>query len=141
MFQMIPHGVTGTQASRITKNKENRAVVSIFQSRLLNGQKLFGPFYVQLNYPGPGMLRPENGTYKTHVKCFKHTKIKISESQPGARNQEFQSFNVNENFENIENDPLNMMNNFCFHVYDQKSLFRGKKCQWFIFYSILLCEF
>ena len=28
-----------------------------------------------------------------------------------------------ENFENLINDPLNMLNNFCFHVYAQKSLF------------------
>ena len=36
--------------------------------------------------------------------------------------QEFQSLNVIENFENIETYPLNMLNNFCFHVYAQKSL-------------------
>ena len=28
-----------------------------------------------------------------------------------------------ENFENIKNDPWDMLNNFCFHVYAQKSLF------------------
>ena len=27
-----------------------------------------------------------------------------------------------ENFENIKNDPWDMLNNFCFHVYAQKSL-------------------
>ena len=34
--------------------------------------------------------------------------------------QEFQSFNVIENYENFENDPWDMMNNFCFHAYTQK---------------------
>ena len=29
----------------------------------------------------------------------------------------------NKNFENFENDPWDMLNNFCFHVYAQKSLF------------------
>ena len=28
-----------------------------------------------------------------------------------------------ENFENIKNDPWDMLNNFCFYVYAQKSLF------------------
>ena len=29
-----------------------------------------------------------------------------------------------ENFENIKNYPWDMLNNFCFHVYAQKSLFK-----------------
>ena len=44
----------------------------------------------------------------------------MSESQTGAGNQEFQSLNV------IENYPWDMLNNFCFHVYAQKSLFTGE---------------
>ena len=28
--------------------------------------------------------------------------------------------------QNIENDPWNMLNNFCFHVYAQKSMFIGE---------------
>ena len=31
-----------------------------------------------------------------------------------------------ENFENIKNDLWDMLNNFCFHVYAQKSLFIGQ---------------
>ena len=31
-----------------------------------------------------------------------------------------------ENFENIKNDPWDMLNNFCFYVYAQKSLFIGE---------------
>ena len=31
-----------------------------------------------------------------------------------------------ENFENIKNDPWDMLNNFCFHVYAQKSLIIGE---------------
>ena len=29
-----------------------------------------------------------------------------------------------ENFENVKKDPWDMLNNFCFHVYAQKSLFK-----------------
>ena len=32
-----------------------------------------------------------------------------------------------ENFENIQNDPWDMLNNFCFHVYAQKLLFIVEK--------------
>ncbi len=30
-----------------------------------------------------------------------------------------------ENFEKVKNDPWDMLNNFCFHVYAQTSLFIG----------------
>ena len=55
--------------------------------------------------------------------------IKISESQTGTGDQEFQSLNVIENF---ENDPWDMMNNFRFHVYAQKSLFVGESANAFL---------
>ena len=37
-------------------------------------------------------------------------------------------FRKPENFENMKNDPWDMLNNFCFHVYTQKrkSLFIGE---------------
>ena len=36
-----------------------------------------------------------------------------------------------ENFENIKNDHWDMLNNFCFHVYAQKSLFIAENCNGF----------
>ena len=36
-----------------------------------------------------------------------------------------------ENFENMKNDPWDMLNNFCFHVYAQKSLFIGQNVNGF----------
>ena len=36
-----------------------------------------------------------------------------------------------ENFENIKNDPWDMLNAFCFHVYAQKSLFLCENCNAF----------
>ena len=36
-----------------------------------------------------------------------------------------------ENFENIKNYPWDMLNNFCFHVYAQKSLFIGENVNGF----------
>ena len=36
-----------------------------------------------------------------------------------------------ENFENMKNDPWDMLNNFCFHVYAQKSLFIAENCNVF----------
>ena len=53
------------------------------------------------------------------------SQLKMSESQTGAGNQEFWSLNV-ENFQNIENYPWDLLNNFCFHVYCQNSLFIGE---------------
>ena len=38
---------------------------------------------------------------------------------------------VFENFENTKNDPWDMPNNFCFHVYAQKSLFIAENCNAF----------
>ena len=37
-----------------------------------------------------------------------------------------------ENFENLKNDPWDMLNNFCFHVYAQKSLFIGENVNAFL---------
>ena len=37
-----------------------------------------------------------------------------------------------ENFENMKNDPWDMLNNFCFHVYAQKSLFIGQNVNAFL---------
>ena len=59
---------------------------------------------------------------------------KIWMPEQKAGNQEFQCLTVIENlktwklenFENIKNYPWDMLNNFCFHVYAQKSLFRGE---------------
>ena len=62
----------------------------------------------------------------------------MSECQTKARNQEcFEKLeNLKtwkpENFENIKNDPWDMLNNFCFHLYAQKSLFiYSKIAMWF----------
>ena len=38
-----------------------------------------------------------------------------------------------ENFENIKNDLWDMLNNFCFHVYAQKSLFIGQNVNVFFY--------
>ena len=50
----------------------------------------------------------------------------MSESQTGAGNLKifkiFKIFEIFKKFVNIENDPRDMLNNFCFHVYAQKSL-------------------
>ena len=56
----------------------------------------------------------------------------MSESQTGAGNLKFfEIFEIFKNFEilnfvNIKNDPRDMLNNFCFHVYAQKLLFIDK---------------
>ena len=50
----------------------------------------------------------------------------MSESQTGAGNLKTLKTWKPENFENIKNDPWDMLNNFCFHVYAQKSLFIGQ---------------
>ena len=46
----------------------------------------------------------------------------------GDRNVEMKTWKPEtwklENFENIKNDPWDMLNNFCFYVYAQKSLFK-----------------
>ncbi len=42
-----------------------------------------------------------------------------------------------ENFENIKNDPWDMLNNFGFHVYAQKSLFIAENCNAFFYSSII----
>ena len=47
----------------------------------------------------------------------------MSESQTGAGNLKKLKTWKPEIFENIKNDPWYMLNNFCFHVYAQKSLF------------------
>ena len=52
----------------------------------------------------------------------------MSESQTGAGNLKILKL---ENFENIKNDPWDMLNNFCFHVYAQKSLFIAENCNVF----------
>ena len=50
-----------------------------------------------------------------------------------------------ENFENTKNDPWDMPNNFCFHVYAQKSLFIAENCNAFFLTSAsaasAACEF
>ena len=40
-----------------------------------------------------------------------------------------------ENFENIKNDLWDMLNNFCFHVYAQKSLFKAENVMVFIWHQ------
>ena len=40
------------------------------------------------------------------------------------------------NFVYIKNEPRDMLNNFCFHVYAQKSLFIGENVN--VFFDILL---
>ena len=49
---------------------------------------------------------------------------KMSESQTGAGNLKTLKTWQFENFENIKKDPWDMLNNFSFHVYAQKSLFK-----------------
>ena len=54
----------------------------------------------------------------------------MSESQTGAgnlKNLKLKFLDIFEilNFLNIKNDPRDMLNNFCFHAYAQKSLFIG----------------
>ena len=48
----------------------------------------------------------------------------------GDRNVEMKTWKPEtwklENFENIKNDPWDMLNNFCFYVYAQKSVFIGQ---------------
>ena len=58
----------------------------------------------------------------------------MSESQTGAGNLKiFEIFEIFEilNFVNIKNDPRDMLNNFCFHVYAQKSLFIAENYNFF----------
>ena len=43
-----------------------------------------------------------------------------------------------ENFENMKNDPWDMLNNFCFHVYAQKSLFIIENVNAFFYHSHLI---
>ena len=54
----------------------------------------------------------------------------------GDRNVEMKTWKPEtwklENFENIKNDPWDMLNNFCFHVYAQKSLFIAENCNAFL---------
>ena len=62
----------------------------------------------------------------------------MSECQTKAGNQEcFEKLeNLKtgklENFENIKNDPWDMLTNFCFHVHAQKSLFIVENCNAFL---------
>ena len=46
-----------------------------------------------------------------------------------------------ENFENIKNYPWDMLTNFCFQVYAQKSLFIGENDNEVCFTSSFPCEF
>ena len=63
----------------------------------------------------------------------------MSESQTGAGNlknlkklkKKFK-FLKNLNFVNIKNDPRDMLNKFCFHLYAQNSLFIGENCNGFL---------
>ena len=48
----------------------------------------------------------------------------MSERQTKAGNQE--CFAKLANLQNLQIDPWDMLNNFCFHVYAQKSLFIGE---------------
>ena len=43
-----------------------------------------------------------------------------------------------ENFENIKNDPWDMLNNFSFQVYAQKSLFKKLKNCNEVFFDIII---
>ena len=58
----------------------------------------------------PGML----------LKTWKLWKLENLEKLENLKTWKF------ENFENLKNDPWDMLNNFCFHVYAQKSLFIGE---------------
>ena len=64
----------------------------------------------------------------------------MSESQTKAGNQrKFENLKFFENLKKFENlkfkiaqvDPRDMLNNFCFHLYAQKSLFIGENCNAF----------
>jgi len=75
---------------------------------------------------------PENGTI---------LKKKMSESQTGAGNLKnlnflkfLKKFEIL-NFVNIKNDPRDMLNKFCFHLYAQNSLFIGENCNAFFLTS------
>ena len=64
----------------------------------------------------------------------------MSESQTKAGNQRkfenLKKFEILKKFENLKFkiarvDPRDMLNNFCFHLYAQKSLFIGENCNAF----------
>ena len=74
----------------------------------------------------------------------------MSESQTKAGNQrKFENLKKIENlkFKIAQVDPRDMLNNFCFHVYAQNSLFIAENCNGFFFdllillLSTLSCEF
>ena len=61
----------------------------------------------------------------------------MSESQTKAGNQrKFENFK----FKIAQVDPRDMLNNFCFHVYAEKSLFIAENCNAFFFTSAASCE-
>ena len=68
----------------------------------------------------------QNSTLSTDITVHRAgSQLKMSESQTGAgnlKNLNFLKFLKTLNV-NIKNDPRDMLNNFCFHVYAQKSLF------------------
>ena len=59
----------------------------------------------------------------------------MSERQTKAGNQEcfarLAKFAKLANLHNWQNDPWDMLDNFCFHVYAQKSLFIAENCNGF----------
>ena len=68
----------------------------------------------------------------------------MSESQTKAGNQrKFENLKKIENLKKFENlkfkiaqvDPRDMLNNFCFHLYTQKSLFIAENCNGFFLTS------
>ena len=59
---------------------------------------------------------------------------KMSESQTKPGNQEYfakLAFASFANLQDLQIDPWDMLNNFCFHVYAQKSLFIGENVNGF----------
>ena len=54
----------------------------------------------------------------------------MCECQTKAGNQEY--FCKLANLQNWQIDPWDMLNNFCFHVYAQKSLFIAENCNAFL---------
>ena len=59
----------------------------------------------------------------------------MSESQTKAGNQRKFSKFENLKFKIAQVDPRDMLNNFCFHVYAQKSLFIAENCNAFFLTS------
>ena len=74
-------------------------------------------------------------TYMSSVKC------QLLSVNANPRDICFQVYAQKWHVWNACVDPWTMLNNFCFHVYAQKSLFIGFMAKWFVFYVVTLpCE-